>query len=390
MEPAWCPEGHEAPSGARFCPQCAAPMSATPGLAEGDASSSNPYVSPLDERLAIAGDQSLAGAVSAPLDGVQKSQSPDDATTAAPASEPDAGWEELTMSSGAALPPAVAPRRSHRKLLVASLVVVVLAVACGGWFSLRETDDDRYLEALAGGGFQDQYATPDVALAAGHAFCGSLDNGTEPEGFDYQLVAVAELCAEYSDAFEVVPTADQLAEEYTGLLRDKGLAGKFASDATAVAHARATCRSLDDGAAQQGLEVDAVGVSVFCTEYEAGFKTLYPIKVKGSFSLMDSDPSLYYPSIEGANNDCSGTSGYSDISQGREVRVTSSSGDLLTTATLGRGNGYPPFSCEFKFSFSVLDGEEGGYMLEVGSRGSIHYSAANLKIPSTVALTLGD
>ncbi|MBA8804779.1 hypothetical protein FB382_003070 [Nocardioides ginsengisegetis] len=272
------------------------------------------------------------------------------------------------------------------------VVIVMLAGASGAawWFTIRETDEDRYLAALETGGFQEHYATPDVALAAGHAFCTSLAGGADLEGFDYQHVAVAELCPQFDKSFHVIPTPEQQQEKYTRLLRSKGLGGKFSSDASAVTHAKAICQGLDDGAAQQGPEVDAVGVSVYCKQYASGFKTLYPIRVAGTFTLFDSDPSSYFPSIDGTAGFCSGTGGYSDVSSGSEIRVTNSSGDVLTTANLGAGHGSPPFMCKFPFKFTVMDGEPGGYMIELGDRGSIHYSAADLKIPESVQITLGD
>jgi Protein of unknown function (DUF732) len=273
--------------------------------------------------------------------------------------------------------------------LASAVVVLAAAVGSAWWFKYRETDDDRYLAALSGGGFQDQYATPDVALAAGHAFCAKLSAGASPKGFDYQQVAVKELCPQFKASFTVVATPEQQAADFTMRLRDQGLGGKFSSDAAAVSHAESVCQGLDDGAAQQGPEEDAVAVSVYCPKYETGFKTLEPITVNGTFTVSDDDPSTWFPSISGTDKNCSGDGGYSDISAGTEVVVKNSAGDILATSTLGQGHGIVPYLCKFRFKFSVMDGETGGYMITVSHRGDLHYTAAQLKLPGSVAISLG-
>jgi hypothetical protein len=84
-----------------------------------------------------------------------------------------------------------------------------------------------------------------------------------------------------------------------------------------LVNSKAVCRSLDKGAAQQGPAEDAVAVTVYCEKYVNGFKTLYPIKVKASFTLFDSEPSAWFPSIVGSDSNCTGSGGYSDIGQAR-------------------------------------------------------------------------
>lgn len=368
-EQASCPNGHEAPKGALFCPQCAAPLPASVTTMEGDPLSPVPPTT---------------DGMNAPIrDGEPAMQNASDQLAGTSASAASIPTGEQSAPHG----------KSRRKRLLAAAVAVVLlagAAGCAWWFLVRETDEDRYLAALVSGGFDNQFATPEVALATGEAFCASLAGGADTEGFDYEKVAVTELCPQFADAFKVLPTPEQLAAQYADLLREKGLGGKFGSDAAAVTHAQAICRGLDEGAAQQGPEVDAIAVSVYCPQYESGFKTLFPIKVLATFTLYESDPSVYYPSIEGQESDCTGTGGYADISEQREVRIVNSSGDLLTTANLGRGKGTPPYMCEFPFKFTVMDGEKGGYMIEVGDRGSIHFSAAQLKMPKAVQITLGE
>lgn len=280
------------------------------------------------------------------------------------------------------------PRR-RAPVFVAAGLAALLVMTTAWWFLLRETDEDRYLAALQAGGFTAQYATPDVAVASGHAFCDSLAVGQTTEGYDYQKVAVDQLCPEFSTALKVIPTPEQQAVMLTTQLRDKGLGGKFPSDAAAVAHAESVCRALDEGAEQQGPEEDAVAVGIYCDKYSVGFKTLFPITVKGKFTLYDSDYSYFFKSIGGSASDCYGMSGYNDIGEGTEVLIKNEAGTVLTSTVLGRGKGVPPVLCKFTFEFTVMDGEKGGYYIEVSDRGKRHYTAAELKLPDAVSLYLG-
>ena len=178
-------------------------------------------------------------------------------------------------------------------------------------------------------------------------------------------------------------------QQLTTALRDQGLASQFSSDAAAVAHAQSVCRNLDNGGAQHGPKEDVIAVSIY-SKYESGFTTLSPIEVEGSFTLNDSDPLTYSPSITADSNSCQGAGGYSDISPGTEVLVENGSGTVLTTTNLGVGTGSPPTECEFTFSFTVMDGSESGYSVTISHRGELHYTAAQLKIPNEVASTMGN
>lgn len=140
----------------------------------------------------------------------------------------------------------------------------------------------------------------------------------------------------------------------------------------------------------QGPEEDALAVAVYCPEYVDGFKTLQPIEVEGTFTLLDLDPSIYYTSISGGKKDCHGSNGYDDIGRATEVLITSGTGDLLTKTSLGKGTGLPPVMCEFTFDFEVMDGEQSGYIVSIGRRGEFRFTAAELKLPDAIDLSLGD
>jgi hypothetical protein len=313
--------------------------------------------------------------------------------------EPELPAEAMSNDTAALLtdsPPepdaAPSPHRRDRRFWVASFLVIVLLLSLAGavWFFVfRTTDEDRYLSDLSKAHLLADFGSSEAAVAQGHAFCSKLSAGAPPSGYKSQQIAVANFCHDFGSAFSVVPTPQEQQQHLTTALRDGGMGGRFASDAAAVAYAESVCRSLDGGGPQQGPQEDAVAVSIYCSKYESGFKTLHPIQVDGSFKLNDSDPSTYIPSIMGSDSSCEGAGGYSDISSGAEVVVKNSSGTVLTTTQLGDGTGYPPVQCTFKFSFTVMDGDEGGYSVTVSHRGELHYTAAQLKIPDEVAITLG-
>lgn len=337
-----CPNGHQLTSATKFCPDCGAPVGPSPAEIRSEGVS--------------------LGVV------------------------PEASAVEQEPSKPRR-------RRSRRPLVIAMalLLVLGLAGAASAWALVyRETDEDRYLAALKDAAVLDQYGSVEVALAQGNAFCTGLRAGDQARGYQREAIAVDHLCPEFSEGFEVVPTPEELSLQLTTRLRDEGLGGEFANDAAAVAHARNVCASLKQGGEQEGPEVDAVAVEVYCPAYASGFKTLRPIKVKGSFTLSDTSSSIYFQSITGSNRDCEGDSGYGDIAPGTEVVVKDNAGTVLTTTQLGRGQGFPPVLCKFRFSFTVMDGAEGGYVISVADRGDLHYSAAQLKVPGSVAITLGD
>jgi hypothetical protein len=98
---------------------------------------------------------------------------------------------------------------------------------------------------------------------------------------------------------------------------------------------------------------------------------------------------------------CSGTTGYTDITQGAQVRVRNEKGKVLGVGALGAGKPDPESVSTFqgqellsvcKFAFAVKGvGDAKFYSVEVAHRGEITYSAKQLaKKHWKVALTLGD
>jgi hypothetical protein len=174
---------------------------------------------------------------------------------------------------------------------------------------------------------------------------------------------------------------------YLSQLKSAGLAGQFPSDANAIAHAKLVCTNLEAGGKQQGLQVDEIGVGVYCDKFTQGFHVLEVAEIKGTFSLIDTSPSTYYPAITSSGVGCSGSGGYSDIHSGTQVFLKNGKGDVLANGSLSSGVGGTRF-CTFSFTMPITEGED-TYIVEVGKRGQLSYSFTELKNDG-LALSLGD
>jgi hypothetical protein len=154
------------------------------------------------------------------------------------------------------------------------------------------------------------------------------------------------------------------------------LADQFNSDVNAVAHGRQVCRALDDGGPQQGLPADKFAVDAFCPRFSEGFHVLETATVSGAFVLTDSASNEYTRSIETDGSSCVGADGYSDVGPQTQVIVKNGKGEILSTTTLGPGNG-DRSTCTFPFTFPVTEGQE-RYVVSVGHRGDFSYSFSQL------------
>lgn len=85
---------------------------------------------------------------------------------------------------------------------------------------------------------------------------------------------------------------------------------------------------------------------------------------------------------------CTGTGGYSDISEGAAVTVKDQDGRIIATSSLGKSHATST-TCEFQFVITPLPRAD-FYSIEVSHRGEVTYSKADLQAQDwTVALTLG-
>jgi len=78
----------------------------------------------------------------------------------------------------------------------------------------------------------------------------------------------------------------------------------------------------------------------------------------------------------GPSSNCSGTGGYSDISQGLSVTVRNEAGTILATSRLGNGS-RTSNRCSFTFSVSDIP-KSAFYSVEVGRRGELTWSHAEM------------
>ena len=122
--------------------------------------------------------------------------------------------------------------------------------------------------------------------------------------------------------------------------------------------------------------------------------------VNGQLVLMDSKyvGSTWVDSRD--NMPCNTSGGYSDITEGAEVRITSDS-KLLALGHLSSGQyrlqsgnrqGQQLFyttGCAFAFTATVPGGHK-FYAVEITHRGAINYTLDQLKTPGAVILTLGN
>jgi hypothetical protein len=275
-------------------------------------------------------------------------------------------------------------KRNIKKVLIPGLVVAGLVAGVATWVLIPK-QDDLYFKALTDGGFAASFATQEIAVIQAKAVCAGLAGGGEPTGFDYQKVGVDFYCPDFSEIYKVVPTPEQQQKMLVTSLREADLGGLYPSEAAAVAAAQAVCTDLRNGGESQGVEASFIGVEIYCSEFASGYRVLKDIKVVGKFVI--SDDNYWLDLIYARNGECSGGGAYDDVYEGTRVVVRNGDGEKLTETALMQGKGNNS-RCTFKIEFTVLEGED-TYEIEVGRRGTLSYTEAELKIPNKVAGYLG-
>ena len=273
-------------------------------------------------------------------------------------------------------------KKSKRGLFIGiGAVVVVLVVGVVVWIVSVPSTDDNYWESLQEQGLTDEYLNREIAVAQGRGFCDQVRGGQTSEAVWYQKTAVDFYCPEFSEAIQLVPTEEEKEENYLGDLRAAELGGEFASDAAAISSGRAVCARLDEGGENQGPPAELIAVNNFCPDYAGGFRELTTFEVTGTFVLYDDD----YLCVGGG---IALSRGYDDISASTDVKWENQDGERLATTTLGEGNSAGRGNCEWTFTADLPEGEE-RYLLTIGRRGTQEYTEAELKVPETVAVSLG-
>jgi hypothetical protein len=99
----------------------------------------------------------------------------------------------------------------------------------------------------------------------------------------------------------------------------------------------------------------------------------------GTFTLFDPDVS----------SNCTGSSGYDDISSGTSVTVRNETGKTLATSALGQGEFAAGVGCDFPFTIEDVP-DAAFYRIEVSHRGEVEFSRAELEQKDwKVSLSLG-
>jgi hypothetical protein len=208
-----------------------------------------------------------------------------------------------------------------------------------------------------------------------------VEAGETTDAFWYQKTAIDFYCPEFSDSIKLVPTDVEEDAAFLEALRSANLAGKFASDAAAIAAGRAVCTRLDAGGESEGPTADLIAVKNFCPDFAGGFRELNSFKVTGTFVLYDED----YLCVLGG---LALSGGYDDIGGTTDVKWENPEGKRLATATLGDAKSVSKGTCKWTFTVDLPEGEE-RYLLTIGRRGTQEYTEAELKVPDAVGVSLG-
>lgn len=109
-------------------------------------------------------------------------------------------------------------------------------------------------------------------------------------------------------------------------------------------------------------------------------------QVKGAVRLVDSD-------IEGTDNNCYGTGGYTDIKEAMAVTIRDGKGNILATGATESGKRptgeYSNVLCNFSFEVGNVPKVD-FYSIEVGRRGQLNFSYEEMQKKNwEVLLSLG-
>lgn len=125
-----------------------------------------------------------------------------------------------------------------------------------------------------------------------------------------------------------------------------------------------------------------------------------PFAAVGTVTLTDPDGVGILTDAVTPGQDCLGIGGYSDISTGAQVVVTDAAGKTIAVGTLGQGStdntpsktsfGSTTYKrCVIPFTVAGIPTGEDFYGVQVGHRGAIQQTEAQLRDTSTLAFTLG-
>jgi hypothetical protein len=105
--------------------------------------------------------------------------------------------------------------------------------------------------------------------------------------------------------------------------------------------------------------------------------------VTGSITVRDTEQTY------STGSSCRTDGGYDDVGVGTDVVVKDGAGEIIGVGSLEEGQADSAYDCRFDFSLEVKDSEF--YSFEVGDRGELRYSRADLDSKGwVVGFSLGD
>ncbi len=249
------------------------------------------------------------------------------------------------------------------------------------------TIDQILIEKLKENDLILKFKTENIAVSSSKEFCESLKGKPKNliRGPEEYKVSVEVLCPEYLSDFKIFSNEDLYIER----LEENNLLNDFAAPRQAINLGYEKCDAIDSGENPKGNLAEKLAVEIFCPEYYDSFQILKVIDVSGTFTLNSDYSSYSGYSISGANNNCYGTGGYSDIKRSMNIVLKNDQGITLYRAVVTRVNRPKSSQCVFYFTFyDVLEGED-VYVFEVSTRGELRYTFERLETQG-IAASLGD
>lgn len=226
-------------------------------------------------------------------------------------------------------------------------------------------------------------------------------------GRDPQVTVVSDEPSASSLVSELATGEDAARAQKSGAAASRTFCGSCGSSEPISAHFCSSCgRSLqgdkDVIAAIAGRRLPVrvltiatviavlVGAATLGALHYVGGQVKERHTISGAIALTDSEFSNDYYS---RGDDCEGSDGYDDITEGADVQVLNQAGTTIATGSLDAGaidiaRDYDG-TCEFKFSIPNVP-KASFFKFEVSHRGQISFSYAEMKAKDwNVGLTLG-
>ena len=85
------------------------------------------------------------------------------------------------------------PKLKKRTVIRFGISVVIASIVAASWFFITASERN-YLNELSSLGLAAQFSNEKVSVLQGKAYCGELEAGNDPVGYERQFVAVKYFC----------------------------------------------------------------------------------------------------------------------------------------------------------------------------------------------------